>query len=123
MNAQFVSFWAGDYPQFGPSFADELAAITGSMSVTETGQDTFAAYGGSISTITGTMAITESGHDTATIIGQLLVSGLMDVSEGDDVFAALGIVTDTMPITAAEVARTVRATARMRAVKYEVARS
>ena len=52
MNAQFVNFWAGDYPQFVPSFADELAAIT-----------------------------------------------------------------------AAEVARTVRATARMRAVKYEVARS
>ena len=78
MNAQFVSFWAGDYPQFGQSFADELAAITGSMSVTES---------------------------------------------WNDVFAAIGVVTDTATITAAEVARTVRATARMRAVKYEVARS
>lgn len=78
MNAQFVSFWLGDYPQFVPAYAAELVAITGTMSATES---------------------------------------------WNDVFAALGIVTDTMPITAAEVARTVRATARMRAVKYEVARS
>lgn len=146
MNAQFVSFWSGDYPQFAPAYADELAAITGSMSVTETGDDTFsafgtvliqgtlsttesgadtfAAYGGAISPITGTMGVTESGHDTATIIGQLLISGLMDVSEvGDDVFAASGTITDSAPITAAEVARTVRATARMRTVKYEVSRA
>ena len=146
MNAQFVSFWSGSYPQFAPAYADELAAITGSMSVTETGDDTFsasgqvvvqgamsatetgsdtfAAYGGAISPITGTMAVTESDHDTATIIGQLLISGLMDVSDvGDDVFAASGTVTDSAPITAAEVARTVRATARMRTVKYEIARA
>lgn len=24
MNAQFVGFWSGDYPQFGPSWADEI---------------------------------------------------------------------------------------------------
>lgn len=100
------------------------AAITGSMSVTETGIDAFAAYGGAISPITGTMAVTESGHDTATIIGQLLVSGLVDVSEvGDDAFSATGVVTDTAPITAAEVARTVSAIARMRTVRYEIARA
>ena len=100
------------------------ATITGSMSVTESGDDTFAAYGGAIPPITGTMAVTESGNDTATIIGQLLISGLMDVPEvGDDVFEAIGVVTDTAPITAAEVARTVRATARMRTVKYEVVRA
>jgi hypothetical protein len=122
MNAQFVSFWSGDYPQFAPAYADELAAITGSMSVAETGDDTFSASGQVL--IQGTLSATETDQDAATIIGQILVSGLMDVSEvGDDVFAAIGVVTDTAPITAAEVARTVRATARMRTVKYEVARA
>ena len=100
MNAQFISFWSGSYPQFAPAYADELAAITGSMSVTETGSDTFAAS------------------------GTVLIQGTMSVTEvGDDVFAATGVVTDTAPITAAEVARIVSATARMRTVKYEVARS
>lgn len=135
--------------------ASGAVLIQGNLSATETGTDTFAAYGGAVSPITGTMAVTETDHDTATIIGQLLVSGLMDVSEvGDDVFAAIGsalpsitgdmaatesgadafaasgTVTDTAPITAAEVARIVRATSRMKTVtasarvkqvRYEIA--
>jgi len=137
--------------------ASGIVLIQGTLSATETGDDTFAAYGGAVSPITGTMAVTESEHDTATIIGQLLISGLMDVSEvGDDVFAAIGsalpaitgdmavtetgvdifaaagVVTDTVTITAAEVARIVRASSRMKTVtaqarvkqvRYEVTRA
>ena len=124
MNAQFISFWSGDYPQFAPAYADELAAITGSMSVTETGDDTFSAFGTVM--VQGALAVTETGIDTFSAYGGAiaLITGTMAVTEvGDDVFSAAGVVTDTAPITAAEVARTVRATARMRTVRYEVARS
>lgn len=100
------------------------AAITGAMSVTESGGDTFAAYGAVL--IHGTMDVTEAGSDTFAAYGGSVspITGTMAVTEaGDDAFSATGVVTDTAPITAAEVARTISATARMRTVKHEVARS
>jgi len=130
MNAQLITSYSGGYPQFVPMWADDMPAIigtiaavesgadtasisgavliTGTIAAQETGSDTAAIYGGSLSVITGTVVATESGQDTASVLGQLLTSGLIDASEiGADTCAILGIVTDTAPITIAEVGRSV----------------
>ncbi len=34
MNAQFVTAWSGDYPQFAPAFADEIIERAGPATIT-----------------------------------------------------------------------------------------
>ncbi len=149
MNAQFVSFWSGSYPQFGPSFADEIIERAGPA------------------TITATSAIGAAGIKTILVLdkeGPAVIAASASVGMGgikgaagqvwigaDSELVAAGVkggvgsavllatgtfqagkAPDVLPITAAEVARIVRATSRMktvtasarvRKVRYEVTRA
>ena len=72
--------------------APSLAAIVGTLSATETGDDTFAATGTVGATgITGTLAATESGADTFASPGDVIVKGALASTEsGADTFASVG---------------------------------
>lgn len=70
------------------------APVTGSLSVTETGTDTFAGIGEVL--IEGALASTEDGTDTFSASGSVIaaaISGSLDVTEtGSDTFSASGLV-------------------------------
>ena len=65
--------------------------VSGPFAATETGNDTFQGSGAAVST--GDLAVTESGSDTFASTGSVVVSGSLSVSEtGNDTFASTGSV-------------------------------
>lgn len=140
MNAQFVSFWSGGYPQFGPSFVDEIIERTGPAAITATSAIGAAGIKAILgldkegpAVIAASSSVGMGGIKGAA--GQVWIgadSALVAAGVKGGVGSAVLLATGTFqagkapnvsPITSAEVARTVRATARMRTVKYEVARA
>lgn len=68
---------------------DFTTAITGTMSVSETGADTFASTGKVV--VKGSLASTESNSDSFSSTGKVIVKGSLSASEtGADTFAATG---------------------------------
>ena len=149
MNAQFVSFWTGNYPQFGPSWADETIERAGPATITATS----AIGAAGIKTILGldkegpaviaaSASVGMGGIKGAAGQGWIgadseLVAAGVKGGVGSAVLLATGTfqagkAPDVLPITAAEVARIVRATSRMKTVtasarvkqvRYEVTRA
>ncbi len=77
--------------------------VSGALSVSETGNDTFSASGSVTDPAnTGTLAATETGTDTFSSTGDVIVQGALSVSEtGNDTFSASGdvIVKGSLSVT------------------------
>ena len=87
----------GSYTVFSPTQTVEVAAgITGTMSVQESGSDTFSATGTvTDAAVTGTMAVQETGSDIFSAVGEVPRTGTLAVQEtGSDTFSATGTVTE-----------------------------
>lgn len=89
----------------GAGFVNEqvgVTSITGTLSATESGDDT-ASLSGTVK-VSGTLAANESGDDTASFSGELLVMGMFSAAEtGEDTASISGNVSISGLLSALEV--------------------
>jgi hypothetical protein len=77
--------------------------VQGSLTVTESGADTFDATGTAGSVVTGDLTVTETGSDTFASTGTVATLGSLTVTEtGSDTFAGSGVVLVAGSLTATE---------------------
>lgn len=73
------------------SIPDVVTGVTGTLSVTESGSDTFASTGQVL--VQGSLIVTESGSDSFAGVGNVFIQGTLNASEtGSDTFSAIGSV-------------------------------